>query len=149
GDFLPASKTIVLELARHLRLDETETRTLLEASLTAIAPHWSVPLPRNSFFTGRQQVLEALHRQLGVGTTVALTQTAAISGLGGVGKTQIALQYAYRHALDYSAVFWISAETVESIITSLLQVAEVLHLPERGQQDQQRVLAAVHHWFTT
>src|SRR5215472_10553239 len=40
GDVLPASKTVVLELARQLRLDDTETRALLEASLTALSPHW-------------------------------------------------------------------------------------------------------------
>ncbi|MGO8948134.1 MAG: FxSxx-COOH system tetratricopeptide repeat protein [Ktedonobacterales bacterium] len=149
GDFLPASKTIVLEIARRLHLDESETRALLEASLTALSPHWSVPLPRNAYFTGREEVLEALHQQLGRRQAVALTQSSALSGLGGVGKTQIALEYAYRHALDYSAVFWMGAETVESIISSLLRVAEVLRLPERDDQDQQRVLAAVHHWLTT
>jgi tetratricopeptide (TPR) repeat protein/transcriptional regulator with XRE-family HTH domain len=149
GDFLPASKTIVLELARQLRLDTTETRALLEASLTALSPHWSVPLPRNPFFTGREQILETVHRQLGGSTAVALTQSSALSGMGGVGKTQIALEYAYGHALDYSAVFWIGAETVESIISSLLRIAEVLQLPQRDDQDQQRVLAAVGRWLTT
>jgi transcriptional regulator with XRE-family HTH domain len=131
GDFLPASKTIVLEVARHLHLDSQETRTLLEASLTALSPHWSVPLPRNLYFTGREEVLEALHIQLRRTKAAAVTQSSALSGLGGMGKTQIALEYAYRHALDYSAVLWIGAETVESIISSLLHVASVLHLPER------------------
>src|SRR5215472_1676668 len=52
GDVLPASKTMVLELARQLHLDESETRALLEASLTALSPHWSDTLPRNPYFTG-------------------------------------------------------------------------------------------------
>src|SRR5450432_3974495 len=120
GDFLPGSKTLVLELARHLKLDDQETRQLLEASLTALAPHWLVPLPRNLFFTGREAILEALHTQLGVNHAIALTQSSALHGLGGIGKTQIALEYAYRHALEYSAVFWIGAETEEQIISSLL-----------------------------
>jgi transcriptional regulator with XRE-family HTH domain len=102
GDFLPASKTIVRELARQLRLDEVETRALLEASLTALSPHWSVPWPRNAYFTGREPILEALRLQLGRTKSVALTQSSALSGLGGVGKTQIALEYAYRYALDYN-----------------------------------------------
>src|SRR4029077_1027959 len=42
GDFLPGSKSMVLELARRLHLDEQETRQLLEASLTALSPYWSV-----------------------------------------------------------------------------------------------------------
>src|SRR5262249_54268137 len=105
GDVLPASKTIVLELARQLRLEEGEARALLEASLTALSPHWSVPLPRNPYFTGREEILEALHLQLKAQGAVALTHSSALSGLGGVGKTQIALEYAYRHALEYTAVF--------------------------------------------
>jgi tetratricopeptide (TPR) repeat protein/DNA-binding XRE family transcriptional regulator len=149
GDSLPASKALVLELARCLKLDEQETRPLLEASLTACSPYWLVPLPRNPYFTGREEILETLHRQLGVGQAVALTQSLALHGLGGIGKTQIALEYAYRHTLDYSAVFWIGAETEEQIISSLLRIAEGLHLPERDDKDQQRALTAVQRWLAT
>ena len=60
GDVLPANKTIVLELARHLYLDDQEARQLLEASFTALAPPSTIPYPRNSLFTGRQEVLETL-----------------------------------------------------------------------------------------
>ena len=149
GNFLPESKTVVLELARHLHLDDQEARHFLEASLTALTPHWLVPLPRNLFFTGREEILEALHAQLRSERTVALMQSSALHGLGGVGKTQIALEYAYRHALEYSAVFWIGAETAESITSSLLRVASVLQLPGRVDHDQQRVVAAVQHWLST
>ncbi len=149
GDFLPGSKGIVLELARHLHLDDQQTRQLLEASLTALSPYWHVPLPRNPYFTGREEILVALHTQLGVNQAVALTQSCALHGLGGVGKTQIALEYAYRHALEYSAVFWIGAETSETIISGLLRIADVLQLPGRDDKDQQRVIAAVHRWLTT
>jgi tetratricopeptide (TPR) repeat protein/transcriptional regulator with XRE-family HTH domain len=148
GNFLPDSKTMVLELARHLHLDDQETRQLLEASLTALSPHWLVPLPRNPFFTGRGEILEVLRAQLGVDRAVAHTQSAALHGLGGVGKTQVALEYAYRHALEYSAVFWIGAETEESMVTSLLHIAEVLQLPERADKDQQRVVTAVQRWLS-
>ncbi len=149
GTYLPDTRGLVLELARHLALDEQETRQLLEASLTALSPHWLVPLPRNPFFTGREEILEALHTQLHVEQVVALTQSYAIRGLGGIGKTQIALEYAYRHALEYSAIFWIDAETIEHIMSSLLRIAELLQLPERQEADQQRIVAAVQRWFST
>src|SRR5947209_10483534 len=149
GDYLPDSKTMVLELARHLKLNDQEARQLLEASLTALVPYWSVPFPRNPFFTGREESLEALHTQLGIEQAVALTQSSALHGLGGVGKTQIALEYAYRHALEYSAIFWIGAETDENIVASWLRIAEVLQLPEREDKDQQQVVTAVQRWLAT
>jgi transcriptional regulator with XRE-family HTH domain len=149
GTYLPATRSLVLDLARHLGLDEPATRQFLEASLTALAPHWSVPLPRNPFFTGREEILEALHTQLGADRTVALTQSSALHGLGGIGKTQIALEYAYRYALEYSAVFWIEAETVTRITASLLRLAACLHLPERQEADQLRMLAEIQRWLTT
>jgi tetratricopeptide (TPR) repeat protein len=149
GDCLPESKAQVLELACCLVLDDQETRQLLEASLTALSPYWHVPLPRNPYFTGREEILELLHAQLGVEQIVALTQSSALHGLGGVGKTQIALEYAYRHSLEYSAVFWIAAETDEQLVGSLLHIAEVLQVPEREQHDKSHVLAAVGRWFVT
>jgi tetratricopeptide (TPR) repeat protein len=149
GDYLPESKAIVLEVARALSLDDQETRRLLDTSLTALMPYWSVPYPRNPFFTGREEVLEMLHAQLGVDRAVALTQSSALHGLGGVGKTQIALEYAYRHALEYSAVFWIRAETTEQIISSFWQIAEILHLSECQGKEQDVVVTAVKCWLST
>jgi tetratricopeptide (TPR) repeat protein len=149
GTYLPDTRGLVLELARRLALDGQETRHLLEASLTALSPHWLVPLPRNPFFTGREEILEALHTQLHVEQVVALTQSYALRGLGGIGKTQIALEYAYRHALEYSAIFWIDAETIEHVMSSLLRIAELLQLPERQEADQQRIVAAVQSWLST
>src|SRR5581483_2527584 len=149
GSHLPESKALVLELTRHLHLDDREARQLLEASLTTLSPYWLVPLPRNPFFTGREAILEALHTQLGVDQAVALTQSSALHGLGGVGKTQIALEYAYHHALEYSAVFWVGAETEEQVVSSLLRIAETLQLPERDEKDQQHVVAAVQRWLST
>lgn len=149
GNYLPDRKSLVLELGRQLGLSEAEMRQFLEASLTAISPYWSVPYQRNAFFTGREALLDMLHQLLHTDHAVALTQSYALHGLGGIGKTQIALEYAYRYALNYSAVFWIEAETIESIQASMGRIAAYLRLPERGDTDQQRIMAAVQHWLST
>ena len=148
GTYLPAMRGLVLELARLLALNESEKRQLLEASLIALSPYWLVPLKRNPLFTGREKILEALHARLGINQIVALTQSSALHGLGGVGKTQIALEYAYRYALEYSATFWIRAEAAESIISDFLSIAESLQLPERNNEDHRRAVVAVQHWLS-
>ncbi|MDQ2715171.1 MAG: FxSxx-COOH system tetratricopeptide repeat protein [Chloroflexota bacterium] len=148
GICLPDSKGIVLEVAKLLRLREQETRLLLDASLTALSPYWQVPYQRNPFFTGRIALLQALHEQLCGQQTIALSQSYALSGLGGIGKTQLALEYAYQHALDYRAVFWIAAETLETIDASFIAVAEQLRLPEREDKDHHQIVKAVLRWLT-
>ena len=149
GDFLPESKGIVLELARVLHLDDQETRQLLEASLTALAPYWNVPYPRNPLFTGRGEILDTLHQRLSPNLSIASTQSHAIYGLGGIGKTQLAVEYAYRYALEYTAIFWITAESDETIMGSFLALAEMLQLPERREADQQRIVVAVQQWLSS
>jgi hypothetical protein len=59
-----------------------------------LPPVWTVPFQRNPLFAGREDLLAALARGIGQGRPAALTQT--IAGLGGVGKTQLAVEYAYR-----------------------------------------------------
>jgi tetratricopeptide (TPR) repeat protein len=147
GDVLPNSRAIVLELAKVLQLNDGESRQLLEASYTAFAPHWNVPYPRNPFFTGREEVLHSLHEHLHANQASALTRSYALQGLAGIGKTQTAVEYAYRHSQDYSAIFWIEAETAESITSSLVQIGALLQLPERQEADQQRMVAAVQRWL--
>lgn len=149
GDFLPNHKSLVLELSRLLHLDAAETDRFLEASFTAPSPHWGIPFARNQCFTGREEILEELHTHLYADQATALIRSCALSGLGGVGKTQIALEYVYRYAFEYDALFWIEAETPEQIMSSMLRIAEVLQLPECAQADQQRVATAVQRWLTS
>ena len=70
---------------------------------TALPDIWNVPHLRNPNFTGRDALLAELHTALTSGRAAAVTQ--AISGLGGVGKTQLAAEYAYRSAHEYSLVW--------------------------------------------
>ena len=108
---------------------------------------WNLPHPRNSFFTGREEVLQKLHETLSAHGSAALAQTRAISGLGGIGKTQTAVEYAYRHRDEYEAVLWAKADTQESLTADFVAIARLLNLPERKEKDQSVIVASVKRWF--
>jgi MinD-like ATPase involved in chromosome partitioning or flagellar assembly/tetratricopeptide (TPR) repeat protein len=82
---------------------------------------WNVGT-RNARFTGRSSVLEELRTQL-LGGSQAIVLPQALHGLGGVGKTQVALEYAHRFKADYDLVWWISAEQPDLIRTALAELA--------------------------
>ena len=110
---------------------------------------WNVPYPRNLLFTGREALLEQLVTNLSTGEPTALGQPQAISGLGGIGKTQLALEYAYKYRQDYQAVLWIQADTRENLTTSYLTLARLLSLPEKNLSEADVVIEAVKLWLHT
>src|SRR3954449_11620454 len=87
---------------------------------------WRVP-PRNPRFTGRDGMLAELRQRLGAGEGTLVVQ--ALYGLGGVGKTQLALEYAHRFAADYELVWWIDAEQPVLIPDQLARLSTRLDLP--------------------
>jgi hypothetical protein len=87
---------------------------------------WRAP-PRNPHFTGRDGMLAELRRRLGAGEGTLTVQ--ALYGLGGVGKTQLAIEYAHRFAADYQLVWWIDAEQPVLIPEQLATLAARLDLP--------------------
>lgn len=112
-------------------------------------PFWYVSYPRNSFFTGREEFLHDLHTVFQKETSTALPQSWAITGLGGIGKTQIALEYAYRYRPEYASVFWVNATTYETLMDDVQKMAELLQLPEKERHDHQKLLWVIQRWLAT
>lgn len=114
---------------------------------------WNVPHLRNLYFTDRERVLHYLHDNLTLRENSTLSSTCAvtcaISGLGGVGKTQTAIEYAYRYGSEYKAVFWAKASSHKSLISDFVALAQPLKLLEQEEADQDRVVTAVKRWLQT
>ena len=105
---------------------------------------WNVPLLRNPNFTGRDALLDELHERLTNGR-VALT---AVRGMGGVGKTQLALEYAYAHAGDFDLVWWLRAEEPATLLEDYAALAEPLGIAKAGEGDLAAVAEAVRQALT-
>ncbi|KXH61054.1 hypothetical protein CNYM01_11557 [Colletotrichum nymphaeae SA-01] len=91
-------------------------------------PRWIVPFSRNMQFVGREQELSTL-RQWSSSTDVC--HNMAIFGLGGVGKTQIALEFAYRTKQEHpnSSVFWVPATDLLAFEQAYKQIGQTLNIP--------------------
>jgi tetratricopeptide (TPR) repeat protein len=111
----------------------------------ALPPIWNLPHLRNPNFTGRGNLLAQLRSALTSGQPAALPQ--AIHGLGGVGKTQLAVEYAYRHVAEYDLVWWVRAEEPAALAADYAALAQPLDLPEKDDPDQRLVVQTVRRWL--
>lgn len=97
---------------------------------------WNVPA-RNPNFTGRGLELAALARDLAAGSAVTVQ---AVRGMGGVGKSQLANEYAYVHASDYGVVWWIASEEPAAIPDQFTALAARLGLDPIADPEGLRAL---------
>jgi TIR domain len=82
-----------------------------------LPPVWNVPFQPNPFFTGRDLLLAELQSRLQ--TPEATVRRVVLTGLGGVGKTSVAVEYAYQHHVDYDLVWCVNGEQPASLLADL------------------------------
>jgi tetratricopeptide (TPR) repeat protein/transcriptional regulator with XRE-family HTH domain len=138
---------------------ESTSVTQTESYPSAKTSLWTVPYARNPHFTGRDDLLQQLGQLFAEAKPeqpmsiqqAALTQTHAITGLGGIGKTQIAIEYAYRARMQgrYRHTMWISAASEEMILTSFVELARLFMptLVEQEGTNQRNIVAALLRWL--
>jgi tetratricopeptide (TPR) repeat protein len=131
--------------------DQLCRRVLRDGWQMTERPHKPSNVPYDSIgtlFKGREEFLDDLQRRLGVpgARATAIVNRLAVHGLGGVGKTRVAVEYAWRHADDYTALLFVSAPSRAELRAHLADLIGVLKIPaETTPVDQQ--LAEVLDWL--
>jgi tetratricopeptide (TPR) repeat protein len=100
-------------------------------------PHFHVPPELSEWFVGRAHEIKSLRSLLLKGSV------AVLSGLGGIGKTQTALNYCHLHKEKYQFVFWLRAESEAEVQQGYAEIAGHLGLPGAALSEQERAAAAV------
>ena len=100
-------------------------------------------VPRaNHNFTGREDLLTQLQEILSETGQASVTQ--AIAGMGGVGKTQLAIEYVHRNVDRYKIVAWIHAEETETLVADFADLAHTLEVPGVEGMPPEDLVRAVH-----
>src|SRR3954452_1088226 len=140
-----AARELVLERLREA-VEPGHRVPLGEAPFPFAAAPFPVPdhnLPRAAGpFVGRGDELADLSLRLAASGRAAITQPHAITGLGGVGKTTIALRHAYTHLRDYDLIRWLPAEEPATLAAAYAGLAAPLGL-DPATPDQPALVAAV------
>src|SRR6266545_940405 len=113
-----------------------------------LPPVWNVPYHPNPYFTGRRLLLAEVHGRLTA--PEADRRRVVLTGLGGMGKTQLAVEHAYRQRADYDLVWWVRCEQPTSLLGDYAALAgQPLAADLRLAEDasQEAVAAAVRVWL--
>ena len=123
----------------------SDVLAVVAASRPSVTRVTHIPFPRNRNFTGRDADLQHLHDELASGAPAAVTQ--ALAGLGGIGKTQLALEYSYRHESAYDVLWWIRAEKPDTRLDDIRALGHALEVDKAIESS--KILDATIEWLNT
>lgn len=112
----------------------------------ALPPVWRLPSDRNPVFTGREPELAQITAKFESADPPPLV--VALIGLDGVGKTALAVEYAYRHRRLYKMVWWVRADRQETVVADVALLAERLELAAKDDPLSARA-AAAREWLSS
>jgi predicted ATP-dependent serine protease len=110
-----------------------QSQKVVDSNKSEAIPCFHVPLALNERFIKRNEIVESIGTILDPTDTAGSLKSLAIYGTGGVGKTQIALQYVHKARRKFDAVLWIMADSNIKMSQDFLTIAQRLGLvPDDG-----------------
>ena len=134
---------------------QTQASDTLIDSLPQIAPMQAsllcfvtTPHQKNLEFVGRKTLLAQMHSALNQNQGQLLDQkTFAICGLGGMGKTQVTIQYVFKHKDDFGVILWAHVDSLAKLAESFSRFAVELGLRAEMSSDQSSNQNLLHSWL--
>jgi hypothetical protein len=106
-----------------------------------------VPYANNEQFIGRQEILDALHDALIDDKVQEDRRRLALHGLGGIGKTQIALAYAYQKRQYYHSVFWIDGSSRTTLLSGFRDIVSKINFPVESESPASKIAESALKWL--
>lgn len=112
----------------------------------ALPPGSYVPFTRNALFTGREADLEQLERSLLGGNTSSTLISQTIQGMGGTGKTQLAVEFAFRCGYRFKGVHWLHLGDLATLDSQIAQCGTLMRLPQWSEKQPEQVQLTLDAW---
>ncbi|OJD37205.1 nb-arc and tpr domain protein [Diplodia corticola] len=162
--FRPSLEKTIARIRKKSRQIELEVQTLslqknamhheeikdmlsrLEIRTRARLPCHRVPYSKNPAFVGRDEELEEMHNHLSAPSVNQ--RVVSLYGLGGVGKTQLCLEYLSKHVASYEAAFWISADSLVKLAQDVrVAVTKLGLVPDEAEASDQQCKTVFWNWL--
>ncbi|MGB7876029.1 MAG: hypothetical protein WBL25_16730 [Anaerolineales bacterium] len=136
-------KATLERIEKHIS-GQVSTRQEIETPPGALPPGSYIPFPRNALFTGREEDLKKLSALCDLSGSNNFVISQAITGMGGIGKTQLAVEFAYRYGHRFKGVHWLDLRDPDALDASISLCGSHMGLAYNDQREQ--VANTLHIW---
>lgn len=136
------------ETGRHVELVEAMESLGKSPESTEVETFYYVPYNRCKQFFGRKTELTTMREELSMATNQK-SRCVLLYGLGGMGKSRLAMEYVERHRDEFGAVIWIPADNEVKIQQALAEVARQLQLVAIDENDTLQAQRKVVRWLSS
>ena len=116
-------------------------------------PIFNVPFSRKENFVGQKEILDAIYKSLVLETKPDMTSRYVLCGLGGIGKTRIALEFSYLHRNEFDIIYWLRADNYNMLLKSYFELycnhsmRSVMDIDLGDEKDPEIIAKQIKSWF--